>query len=136
MISELKTSTSLPYLILLSEDKDKNGWAIILPKDKCILVDPTNELMDYCSNYEILVIKYKDQPIDSPKIKFGKLKLYLGSYHQKIYLYVSKGEILFPLAVPKEYWPKLIKNLSVKLILTPDGQIQTPAEAYIYGLMH
>jgi len=135
MISHLKVSLELPYTIILSQSNSEVGWAIIFPEKKAILVDPTPELLEYCQSDQILKISSKDPPLDINMVRFAGIKIYPGTYRNKAYLYLPEG-ILFTMGVPCENWPKLMKTLKIKLLLTPAGQVHRKLEAYLHGIMN
>lgn len=131
----VKIDTNSPHIIVLSQDDDKIGWAIILYNRNSILINPTNELRKLCRNDVVLKIDSKDKPCLDP-ICFGGLELYVGSYRKKKYVYFPKGKWLFPMGVPHHDLPKLINTLGVERIFTKDGKVKSSVEAYLESIVN
>ena len=130
MLLHLEIPVNIGCTIIVSKDKHVS-WAIILPDNTTILIDPNDELTEYCDGDDIIPF-YSNTKIREPKIyTFGLFKIYQGCYHTKSYVYINTdhGGIFFPMLV--DDYHKIVKELKPVLTLTRKGDILKPYEVLV-----
>jgi len=124
------------FKLIRSSYRGSIGWALALPEGKSILIDPTEELREYCSRDEISEFSSAGCLRIPQNFKIGNLKVYYACYHQKPYLFVyeTKGrEILFTMGLDR--YERIVTKLKPKFVLTREGMVLNQSEAYLLSVV-
>ena len=136
MLFHIALPIKTEFNIVLSRTETGIGWGIVLMESRTVLIDPTDELREYCQNDEIIEFD-SNICIKNPRIfKFGPTKIYHGCYRQHPYIYISTtedGGLLFTMG--SEDYAKIVAKLKPSLVLTREGQIMRQGEAYLTSLL-